>query len=105
MRLVGSVAVVAVAPVAAQLRWFLVDPGARGAGLGKWLLREAVAFAEGCGYGTIFLWTVSALEAAAHLYRGAGFRKVEEKPGRMWGVEVVEEKYEMALPSNREGES
>jgi hypothetical protein len=40
---------------------------------------------------------VSALTVAAHLYRSAGFRKVEERPGRMWGAEVVEEKYELPL--------
>jgi N-acetylglutamate synthase-like GNAT family acetyltransferase len=96
-RLVGCVAVVAASPDTAQLRWFLVDPSARGAGLGRRLLGEAVAFAGGCGYKALILWTVSALTAAAHLYRAAGFRKVEAKPGRMWGVDVVEEKYELAL--------
>lgn len=68
----------------------------RGLGLGKRLLHEAIAFARECGYNAIMLWTVSAL-AAAHLYRAAGFRKVEEKPGHVWSVDVVEEKYEMAL--------
>ncbi len=95
--LVGCVAVVAAAPGVAQLRWFLVDPSARGAGLGKRLLREAVAFARGCGYRQVTLWTVSALTAAAHLYRSAGFRKVEQRPGRLWGADVVEEKYELPL--------
>ncbi len=96
-RLVGCVAITAAAPEMAQLRWFLVDPSARGAGRGKRLLNEAVAFSRERGYRTIILWTVSALTAAAHLYRSAGFRKVEEKPGRMWGVDVVEEKYELGL--------
>ncbi len=79
------------------LRWFLVDPSVRGAGLGKRLLQESIAFSRNCRYKTIILWTVSALTAAAHLYRAAGFRKVEEKPGRLWGVDVVEEKYELEL--------
>jgi GNAT superfamily N-acetyltransferase len=96
-RVVGCVAIVAADSRTAQLRWFLVDPIARGAGLGKRLLSEAVAFAGGCGYTSIVLWTVSALAAAAHLYRSAGFRKVEEKPGHLWGVDVVEEKYELTL--------
>src|SRR5205823_2985521 len=96
-RVVGCVAIVAASPETAQLRWFLVDPATRGAGLGKRLLHEAVAFARQCGYTSIILWTVSALAAAAHLYRAAGFRKVEEKPGHVWGVDVVEEKYELAL--------
>jgi GNAT superfamily N-acetyltransferase len=96
-RIVGCVAIVAAAPHTAQLRWFLVDPGARGAGLGKRLLHDAVAFARGCGYEAIILWTVSALEAAARLYCSAGFRKVEDRPGRLWGVDVVEEQYELRL--------
>src|SRR5262245_1349548 len=93
--LVGCIAIVAASPRTAQLRWFLVDPAARGAGLGKRLLDEAVAFCKANGYGNIILWTVSALVAASRLYQGAGFRKVEEKPGRQWGVDVVEEKYEL----------
>jgi GNAT superfamily N-acetyltransferase len=96
-RLVGCIAIVAASPETAQLRWFLVDPSARGTGLGKGLLREAVAFSKDRGYERVSLWTVRALQAAAHLYQSAGFRKVEEKPGRMWSVDVVEEKYELQL--------
>jgi ribosomal protein S18 acetylase RimI-like enzyme len=96
-RIVGCVAIVAASPGTAQLRWFLVDPGARGSGLGRRLLHEAVAFSKERGYASVILWTVSALAAAAHLYRAAGFRKVEEKAGRLWGVDVVEEKYELTL--------
>ncbi|MFI5402399.1 MAG: GNAT family N-acetyltransferase [Planctomycetota bacterium] len=95
--IVGCVAIVAASPEVAQLRWFLVDPVARGSGLGTRLLDEAVAFSRGCGYRSIVLWTVRALAAAAHLYRAKGFSKVEEKPGRQWGVDVVEEKYELRL--------
>jgi N-acetylglutamate synthase-like GNAT family acetyltransferase len=95
--IVGCIAIVAASAEVGQLRWFLVDPEARGAGLGKKLLQEAVRFAKECGYRNVILWTVSALTAAAHLYRAAGFRKVEEKPGRMWGVDVVEEKYELTI--------
>lgn len=93
----GCVAIVAVPPQVAQLRWFLVDPSARGSGLGTRLLDEAIAFSRACGYGSIVLWTVGALAAAAHLYRAKGFAKTEERPGHQWGVDVVEEKYEMRL--------
>lgn len=96
-RIIGCIAIVAASPQTAQLRWFLVEPGARGHGLGKRLLREAIAFCKACGYESIVLWTVQALAAAAHLYQSCGFRKVEEKPGRRWGVDVIEEKYELAL--------
>src|SRR5262249_39026475 len=91
-RLVGCVAIVPATPQAAQLRWFLVDPSARGAGLGRRLLAEAVAFCKESGYDRVILWTVSALEAAARLYRAAGFARVEERPGRGWGVDGVGER-------------
>lgn len=96
-RIVGCIAIVASSPQVAQLRWFLVDPSARGIGLGKKLMSEAVAFCKTCDYRSIILWTVSALTTAAHLYRSAGFKRVEEKAGRHWGVDVVEEKYELIL--------
>lgn len=95
--LVGTVAVVGTSEQEAQLRWFLVDPSARGLGLGTGLLREAVTFAKGSEYRTIFLWTVRALTAAARLYREAGFHKTRERAGRLWGVDVVEERYELGL--------
>jgi GNAT superfamily N-acetyltransferase len=96
-QLVGCVAIVPATLEAAQLRWFLVDPSARGAGLGRRLLSEALAFCKEAGYRSVFLWTVSALTAAARLYLAAGFRKTEEKPGHVWGVDVVEERYELGL--------
>lgn len=96
-RVVGCVAIVEADEKTAQLRWFLVVPTQRGAGLGTRLLSEALAFCRLQGYESVILWTVSSLEAAARLYRAAGFEKVETKPGRMWGVDVVEEKYELRL--------
>jgi GNAT superfamily N-acetyltransferase len=96
-RIVGCIAVVAASPQVGQLRWFLVDPSARGVGLGKKLLHEAVAFCKNCNYESATLWTVSALLTAAHLYRSIGFRKVEERPGHQWGVDVIEERYDLLL--------
>ena len=101
-QLVGCIAIVAETPTVAQLRWLVVAPKARGAGLGTRLLREALAFSRGSGYDRIILWTVSALTTAAQLYRGAGFRRSESIPGQRWGVSVVEEKYEMALAGRGE---
>jgi N-acetylglutamate synthase-like GNAT family acetyltransferase len=95
---VGCVAIVAASAEQAQLRWYLVAPEARGTGLGRRLLAEAVAFSWSAGYRSITLWTVSRLAAAARLYLAAGFVKVQEKPGRHWGVDVVEEKYELVGP-------
>lgn len=96
-RLVGCVAIVSAEPRVAQLRWFLVDPAARGTGVGRRLLEVAVAFSRQSGYERIVLWTVAGLAAAQHLYRRIGFERVEAAPARRWGVDLIEEKYEMAL--------
>jgi N-acetylglutamate synthase-like GNAT family acetyltransferase len=96
-RMAGCIAVVGASDREAQLRWFLVDPAARGQGLGKRLLHEAVAFGRQAAYESMFLWTVSALTVAAQLYRSAGFERVEQKPGQHWGVDVVEERYVLRL--------
>jgi GNAT superfamily N-acetyltransferase len=96
-RLAGSIAIVAADARTAQLRWFLVHRSARGGGLGRRLIDEAVGFSRESGYDRIVLWTVAGLEAALHLYRRAGFTRVEASPARRWGVDVVEERYEMRL--------
>ena len=96
-RLAGCVAIVSAAEDVAQLRWFLVDPSARGTGLGRRLLADAIAFSRESGYRRIVLWTVAGLAAAQHLYRQAGFTPVEAAPARRWGVDVVEEKHQLDL--------
>jgi GNAT superfamily N-acetyltransferase len=96
-RLVGCVAIVAADARTAQLRWFLVDPSARGTGLGRRLLDAAIAFSRDAGYERIVLWTVGGLEAAQHLYRQAGFERLAATPARRWGVDVIEEQFAMPL--------
>lgn len=81
----------------AQLRWFLVHPAARGQGLGRRLIAEALAFCRAAGYHRVILWTVRGLEAAAHLYRAAGFTRVEAETHERWGEVVTEERYELVL--------
>ena len=93
----GLLWVGAVGVVVLIARWFLVAPSARGSGLGRRLLREAIAFAASSGYAAMILWTVSALTAAAHLYRAEGFERVAHRPARRWSVDVVEEKYFLRL--------
>jgi GNAT superfamily N-acetyltransferase len=94
-RIVGCVAIVAASQRQAQLRWLLVSPAARGCGLGRRLLNAAVDFAREQAYESVILWTVSALAAAAQLYRSAGFQVIERRAARQWGVDVVEECYEL----------
>jgi len=95
--IVGCIAIVQVSPRQGQLRWFYVEPPARGFGLGHRLIGEAIGFCRESGFESVILWTVNLLTAAAHLYEAAGFRKVEERPGRRYGVDLVEEKYELRL--------
>ncbi len=96
-KILGTVAIVQASKTKAQLRWLLVHPDARGVGLGKELVREAVAFSRICGYASVFLWTVSFLDAATHIYQSAGFRKTEEKTHGIWGANITEERYELVL--------
>lgn len=96
-QLVGSIAIGGRPGPSGQLRYFLVDPRVRGRGLGKRLLDDALAFCRERKFRSVFLWTASDLPAAAHLYRAAGFRLVEEVPEPDWGQAVVRQRYELEL--------
>ncbi len=95
---VGCIAIVPASADTAQLRWFLVAPANRGQGLGRILLGQALDFARDQGFARVILWTVRGLDAAARLYQSAGFNLAEERPGRMGGQEVLEQKYALDLP-------
>lgn len=97
-QLVGSIAIVAREGGAAQVRWFLVHPDARGQGLGRRLLDESLAFCRAAGHRSVYLWTVNILTTAARLYTAAGFRLTEETPVRpTWGVLLAEQRYDLDL--------
>ena len=68
----GCVGIVGQADGSAQLRWFLVDPAHRGAGIGRALLDEALAFCRAEGFRAVFLWTVKGLAPAAHGHHRVG---------------------------------
>ena len=96
-QIVGCLGIVGLSESETQLRWFLVHPACRGQGLGRQLLNEALHFCRERGFKSISLWTVSELEAAAHLYQSVGFHKTEEKTHEIWGQVLTEEKYCMLL--------
>lgn len=103
-RPVGCVFCVARDAETAQLRLLLVDPAARGLGLGRDLVRNCLGFARAAGYRRIMLWTNDVLVAAARLYLAAGFELVEEEPHHSFGVDLVGQIYELDLKSSTGGE-
>ena len=94
---VGSVFLVERSNTVAQLRLLLVEPTARGSGLGTRLVDECVRFARQAGYRKITLWTQSELRAARRLYQAAGFHVVRKQRNHSFGKDLVSETWELEL--------
>lgn len=83
----------------AHLRWFIVEDGRRGGGVGRRLLDQAVTFADRSGFAETRLWTFRGLDAARRLYEAAGFVLADEWSGNQWGTEVTEQSFVRLRPS------
>ena len=95
---VGCVLLVKKSERIAKLRVLLVEPSARGLGIGKRLVNECVQFARESGYKKIILWTQSELTAARSIYQGAGFHLVEEEKHDSWSRKnLIAETWELRL--------
>jgi DNA-binding MarR family transcriptional regulator/N-acetylglutamate synthase-like GNAT family acetyltransferase len=95
--IVGSVFLVKKSKTIAKLRLLLVEPRARGLGIGQRLVEECVRFARQARYRKITLWTQSDLHSARHLYKQAGFRKVHQERHHSFGHDLVAETWELTL--------
>lgn len=81
----------------AQLRLLLVEPEARGLGIGSRLIGRCVDFARGAGYRRMVLWTNDPLLDARRLYERAGFRLVEQGRHRAFGKTMTEQTWQLEL--------
>jgi len=95
---VGSVFLVRMSKHVAKLRLLLVEPAARGSGIGKRLVEECIRFARQCRYRKILLWTQSELKDARTIYQQCGFRLTATDPHQSWGrSDLVSETWELDL--------
>ena len=94
---VGCIFLVKASRRVAKLRLFLVEPPARGRGIGREMTSELIAYARSVGYHTIRLWTQSVLLAARRIYAEAGFVKIAEEPNHAFGADLVSETWELRL--------
>jgi DNA-binding MarR family transcriptional regulator/GNAT superfamily N-acetyltransferase len=95
--ILGSVFLVRQSDEVAKLRLLLVEPEARGLGIGQRLVAECVAFARSAGYGEITLWTQAELVAARHIYEKAGFQLASVEKHHQFGPEATGEVWNLTL--------
>ncbi len=95
--IVGCIFLVRKTTTIGQLRLFLVEPSARGLGIGNRLVAECIRFARQAGYRKMTLWTQSILYAARRIYSKHGFRRIHQERHRSFGFPLIAETWELKL--------
>lgn len=98
---IGSIMLVDAGDGVSQLRLLLVEPSARGQGLGRKLIQKCMEFSRKAGYHKMKLWTQSNLYAARKLYVEAGWKLVDQKPHNSFGAHLVSENWEYIEPPQK----
>ena len=95
--IIGSVFVVQGSQTAAKLRLLLVEPKARGMGVGTRLVKECIRFAQQAGYEKVVLWTNKILTPARHIYTKLGFKPIAQETQHQFGHDMIFETWELSL--------
>ena len=96
-KVIGSIAIVHHSEKQAQLRWFLVHPDFRGAGIGAKLYKYAIDYCYEKAYEKVFLYTTDVQKKAVSMYKQSGFKLMERSPSLDWGQTMHQETYELII--------
>lgn len=96
-RIIGGIVIDGSDNREARLRWFIVEEGHQGLGVGRKLMQAAVDHCHKVGFEKVYLWTFAGLDAARRLYEDFGFKLILEHDDDQWGRTVTEQQFELKI--------